>query len=195
MNDEGVVLCNLPSAFDEAFLFDQNQEVWRKLGFYLFTRVCLLDAKVWHKVVVRADGYINIEADPQSHILMEFEKENKEGVAKINQLGGDGNHLLIEAPKLSAHRKQIAITVPYTREQQDAIGRVSIAGAQFYTNAGGVVNLNDFFIATERKKRSADVILLKKQKKQYNNYTTLANKVKELIEEKRNRRVHASITQ
>ena len=32
-----VVLCNLPSAFDEAFSFDRNQEVWRKLGFYPFT--------------------------------------------------------------------------------------------------------------------------------------------------------------
>ena len=63
-NDEGVVLCNLPSAFDEAFLFDRNQEVWRKLGFYPFTQACLLDTKVKHEVIVCTDGYINIEADP-----------------------------------------------------------------------------------------------------------------------------------
>ena len=154
--NEGVVLCRLESAFDEAFLFDRNQEVWRKLGFYPFTRACLLDAKVKHEVVLRADGSINIEADPQSHILMEFEKENKEAVAKINQLGGDGKHILIEAPKLSPHRKKIAVTVPNTRERQDAIGRASTVGGQFYANAGGVINFDDFFIATERKKRSAD---------------------------------------
>ena len=50
-NNDGAVLCNLPSAFDDAFLFDRNQEVWRKLGFYPFTRACLLDAKVKHEVV------------------------------------------------------------------------------------------------------------------------------------------------
>ena len=54
-------------------------------------------------------------------------------------------------------------------------------GAQFYANAGRIVNLNDIFIATERKKRNADIILLEKQKKQYDNYVALADKVKDLI--------------
>jgi hypothetical protein len=93
-------LCHLESAFDEAFLFDRNQEVWKKLGFYPFARACLLDAKVKHEVVLLADSTIDLDADPQSTILIEFEKENKEAVAKINQLGGDGKHISIEAPKL-----------------------------------------------------------------------------------------------
>ena len=54
----------------------------------------MLDAKVKHEVVLRPDGSIDIEADPQSTILIEIEKENKEAVAKINQLGGDGKHLI-----------------------------------------------------------------------------------------------------
>jgi hypothetical protein len=66
-NEDGTVLCHSSeSAFDETFLFNWNQEVWRKLGFYPFTRAYLLDAK---------DGSVDIEADPQSHILIEFEKE------------------------------------------------------------------------------------------------------------------------
>ena len=106
-NDDGVVLCHLESAFDEAFLFDRNQEVWKKLGFYMFTRAYLLDAKVIkHEVVVRADGSVDVEADPQSHILMEFKKENKAALAKINELGGNGKHLSIEAPKLSAQKER-----------------------------------------------------------------------------------------
>ena len=44
-NDDGAVLCHLSRVFDEASLFDCNQEVWRKLKFYPFTRACLLDAK------------------------------------------------------------------------------------------------------------------------------------------------------
>ena len=185
--NEGVVLCHLESAFDEAFSFDRNQEVWKKLGFYPFTRACLLDAKVKHEVVLRPDGSIDLDADPQSTILIEIEKENKEAVAKINQLGGDGKHLSIDAPKLSAHRKKIAVTVPNTRERQDAIGRASTAGGQFFANAGGVINSDDFFIATERKKRSADIILLEKQKKEYDNYIALAAKAKQLIELKRDK--------
>ena len=185
--NEGVVLCHLQSAFDEAFSFDRNQEVWRKLGFYPFTRACLLDSKVKHEVVLLADGTIDLDADPQSTILIEFEKENKEAVAKINQLGGDGKHLSIEAPKLSAHRKKIAVTVPNTRERQDAIGRASTAGSLFYANAGEVINSDDFFIATERKKRSADIILLEKQKNQYDNYVVLSAKVKQLIELKKDK--------
>ena len=61
-NNDGAVLCNLPSAFDDAFLFDQNQKVWRKLGFYPFAQACLLDAKVKHEVVVCANGSVDIEA-------------------------------------------------------------------------------------------------------------------------------------
>tara|TARA_B110001452_G_C15127992_1_gene393091 strand:- start:153 stop:671 length:519 start_codon:yes stop_codon:yes gene_type:complete len=106
-NDDGVVLCHLESAFDEAFSFDQNQEVWKKLGFYMFTRAYLLDAKVIkHEVVVRADGSVDVEADPQLYILMEFKKENKAALAKINELGGNGKHLSIEAPKLSAQKER-----------------------------------------------------------------------------------------
>ena len=100
--NEGVVLCHLESAFDEAFSFDRNQEVWKKLGFYPFTRACLLDAKVKHEVVVLADGTIDLEADPLAHVLMRYENENKEAVAKINELGAAGHYLLKQAPKLTA---------------------------------------------------------------------------------------------
>ena len=41
-----------------------------------------------------------------------------------------------------------------------------------------VINTNDFFIATERKKQSAEIIVLAKQKNNHNHYVALANKVK-----------------
>ena len=61
------------------------------------------------------------------------------------------------------------------------MGKASTTGALSYASTGGVVNSNDFFIATERKKRSADIALLEKQKKQYGNYVVLAAKAKQLI--------------
>ena len=184
-NEDGLLLCNIPSAFDEAFSFDRNQEVWRKLGFNPFTRACLLDAKVKHQVVVLADGTVDIEADPQSHILMQYEQENKEAVANINRYGGAGKWLSTEAPKLSAQQKKIAVTVPMSRARQDALEKASTAGQNFYANAGGVINTNDYFIATERKKRNEEIIVLAKRKKEHEHYLGLADKAKELIEQKR----------
>ncbi|OEU17850.1 hypothetical protein FRACYDRAFT_238278 [Fragilariopsis cylindrus CCMP1102] len=160
-DEDGAVLCHLQSAFDEAFSFDRNQEVWRKLGFNPFTRACLLDAKVKHEVVVLADGTIDLEGDPLSHLLMKYEQENKAAVAKINQYGGSGNYLLKEAPRLSAQRKKIAVTAPMSRERQDLLGK------------------------SKRKKRSEDIIVLSKQKNEHEHYAALNDKAKELIVQKR----------
>ena len=102
-------------------MFDCNQEVWRKLGFYPFTRACLLDTKVKHEVIVLADGTISLEADPLSHVLMWYKQENKEAVLKINQYGGAGNYLLKEAPKLTAQQKKIVNTVRMSLARQDAL--------------------------------------------------------------------------
>ena len=158
--------------------------MWRKLGFYPFTRACLLDAKVKHEVVVLADSTVDLEAGPLLHILMKYEQENNDTVAKINQYCGAGNYLLKETPKLLAQEKKFAVTVPMSRARQGMLGKASTTGALSYANTGGVVNLNDFFIATERKKRSADIALLEKQKNNYEHYVAVADKVKELIEGK-----------
>ena len=69
-------------------------------------------------------------------------------------------------------------------QDKGVLGKASTTGALSYASTGGVVNLNDFFIATERKKRSADIALLEKQKNNYKDYVAVADKVKELIEGK-----------
>ena len=43
---------------------------------------------------------------------MKYKKENKAATKTINNAGGDGNHLSIEAPKLSATPTKIAVAVP-----------------------------------------------------------------------------------
>ena len=183
---DGVVLCHLNSAFDIAFSFERNQEVWKKLGFYLFTRACLLDAKVKHEVVVLADGTIDLEADPLALVLnCGMRMKIKKRWQKLFSWVVPVIIQLKEAPKLTAQRKKIAVTVPNTCERQDALGKASTAGAQFYLNAGGVVNSNNFFIAAERKQQSEGIILLEKQKKEYNTYVAPADKGKQLIEQKR----------
>ena len=82
-NEDGEILCHLPSAFDDVFSFDRNQEVWRKLGFNPFTQACLLDAKVKHQVAVLANRTIDIEVDPKLHMhTNETWNKNKDVVAK-----------------------------------------------------------------------------------------------------------------
>ena len=99
-NEDGEILCHLPSAFDDVFSFDRNQEVWRKLGFNPFTQACLLDAKVKHQVTVLADRTIDIEVDPKLHMhTNETWNKNKDIVEKFYQYGGAGKWL---------HRKKIS---------------------------------------------------------------------------------------
>tara|TARA_B110001450_G_scaffold225708_1_gene224063 strand:+ start:264 stop:404 length:141 start_codon:yes stop_codon:yes gene_type:complete len=44
----------------------------------------LSDAKVRHDVVVLANGTVDVEADPQSYVIMQYKGENKEAVEKFN---------------------------------------------------------------------------------------------------------------
>ena len=46
------------------------------------------------------------------------------------------------------------------------------------------IRTNDFFIATERKKQSAEIVVLAKRKNNHNHYVALANEAKELIGQK-----------
>ena len=61
---------------------------------------------------------------------------------------------------------------------------VSSAGAELFATEGAVVNTDDFLIATERKKQSAKIIVLEKRKSDHEHYVALADKAKELIEQK-----------
>jgi hypothetical protein len=45
------------------------------------------------------DGIVDVEADPQSYVLIQYKRENKKAVAKIHHNGGGGQYLLIKAPK------------------------------------------------------------------------------------------------
>ena len=84
---------------------------------------------------------------------MEYEEENKAAVIAINSAGGDGKYFSIGAPKLSFRQKKIAVTTLLSRERQDALKKTSIAGADFFKNAGGVANCGDYFISQERRER------------------------------------------
>ena len=117
----------MKDAFELSFGYDCNWEVWRKLGFFPFTRKCLQDSKVKHEVVVLDDGTIDIDADPTTVVLMEFEKENKQAVCVLNNNGFDGSQLAICPPKISAEKK-IAVTVPGSIERQELLLKANTAG-------------------------------------------------------------------
>ena len=79
---------------------------------------------------------IDIDAGPQSYALMEYKKENKAAVVKINKYGGDGKHLSNKALKLTAalKMKKIVVTVPISRERQDALEKAYTAGQFFFAS-------------------------------------------------------------
>ena len=111
----------VPNIFDEdsfhLILMKRLGKSWAR--FFPFTLiVCLLDVKVWHKLVVLPDGTIAVKADPQMYVLIDYKRENKEAVATINQYGNDDEPLLIKGPELTAQQKKkiTTVTVPLLQD-------------------------------------------------------------------------------
>ena len=92
-NEQSNQSVQLEDAFQAAFGYEKNKQVWKKLGFSPFTRSCLEDTKVKHELIIRADGTIDETADPNTFVMLALEEENKAAVATLNSFGLDGSVL------------------------------------------------------------------------------------------------------
>lgn len=85
--------------------------------------------------------------------------------------------------KIISTAKKYCCYYPYFLCKTGHAGKTSSVGAQFYANAGGVINTDDLFIATERKKQSKDIIVVQaKGKDDYEHYSALADKANKRID-------------
>ena len=82
-----IVVVEVTNAFEIAFGFKRNKDMWRDLGFYPFTRECLQDPKVKYQIVLLDNETIDIDADPCATALMEYERENIDAVRILNLYG------------------------------------------------------------------------------------------------------------
>ena len=155
---------NLRNAFEEGFGLENNISVWKTIGIHPFDRNCLSDKKVKHEVIVLESGVVDIDADPLTTTLLNLQKQNQDAVDFLNKTDCDGNQFLQDAP-MKRMTQKIAVTVPHSRERQDALASASTAGKRFIATGGDALNADDYFIAEERKRRVEKKKLLEEKRK------------------------------
>ena len=133
----------LRNAFEEAFGYVANKKVWKDIGVLPFNRNCLKDDQVKHHIVVLADGTIDVDADPLTKTPLSMERSNMGAVDFLNEMGYDGEKFRKRAPTINIAKLNTCVTLPQTRERQDALLKASTAGNRFCATGGGHIGLDD----------------------------------------------------
>eukprot|EP00536_Pseudo-nitzschia_multiseries_P012590 jgi/Psemu1/32591/gm1.32591_g len=79
------------SAFNEAFAYEQCQEIWKIIGIFAFTRKHLEDTKLKHELIILPDGTtIDADADPLTSIKsMKKARKKAAEYTKLEQAAKD----------------------------------------------------------------------------------------------------------
>ena len=184
VDEEGIDIC-LENAFEKSFGFQRNVNIWAEIGVNPFNRKCLEDAKVKHEVVELPDGTIDVDADPLSSKLLSIEKLNRDAVSFLIANGYGGKEFEKCAPRQHRSQKNIAVTAPLSRERQDVLAKASTASARFVATGGEPLNLDDWFIATERMSRVVTVKDLETKKTQFEEAKKREEDAKAILEKYR----------
>ncbi len=138
-----------------------NQKAWAQVGAVPFTKKCLDDPKVRH------DG--TDERDPNFCVYHDIQQQNDFAVLQLNAMGYDGDLLRAEfRPDKILERMdaEAAVTVPQTRERQDALAAAHNAGMRFFATGGGThLTDDDIFIGIEMGDRKKRVVELERDRK------------------------------
>ena len=67
--------------------FENNIAILGKLGFYFFTHVCLNFVQVWHEVVVKYDGTIELTHNMMVVKLLAIKDINRAACSILNDYG------------------------------------------------------------------------------------------------------------
>jgi len=108
------------------------------------------------------NGEIDVDADPQTELLIQLEKYNRTCCNILTTFGYNSSAFRKKAPTLK--RADQAVTKANTRERQDALAAAKSAGEQFHATNGQHVYGDDFFISMERKRRHSEIERLRTEK-------------------------------
>ena len=123
----------------------------------------MLDNNVALELIVLPDGSINMEADPSTLALVDYEKQNSKAIKVLNEGGFNGNVFRKYAPRKKAPPK---VSLPNTRARQDALSSVRYSSEHFILLNGDTLNSNNNSISEERQSRQAHIKDLEATKKQ-----------------------------
>jgi hypothetical protein len=135
----------LRDAFAESFSKEKCKACWEKVGAVPLTRHCLKSEGVRHELVVDENGVIDMDGNPTAVYLQSLEAHNKLCCDILLSNGFDSNPLRKKAPVIKKDSATAPVTVPMSRERQDAIQNARTAGQLFHATKGDHIGTDDFF--------------------------------------------------
>ena len=139
-----------------AFLVKKNLHAWRAVGACPLTRACLDSDKVRHELVQEADGTYNVDADPQSSLLIQLEAHNRLCCDLLSFRGCDGEKLRKQAPSLSV-TVQPTVTVRNSKARRELLMGLRAPGKHFLATGGEHLNSDDVFIAVKMQENEKQI--------------------------------------
>ena len=159
----------LRNSIEDSFRVERIKSCWNgKLGVYPnYSRAALTNKNIRHEVIVDDEGNPDTDADPMAAYLQAWVDTNTTSVQLLEAHGCNGLLFLLEMPKFVASKRREKITVPRTKERQDAIESLKAgSGRNFQVTGGAAINDDDIFIAQERKAYRAELAELEELKAQ-----------------------------
>jgi hypothetical protein len=147
---------SLSDAFSQAFSTEANLSCWRKCGAVPLTRLPLQSTEVRREIPVGVAATMveGQEEDVEIQVLRDLEQHNRFYCDLLSANGFDGNQLRKQAPRRETY---VAVTEPHSKERVNAIKAAKTAGQMFYATGGKHLNSDEFFVASELKKRDAEI--------------------------------------
>ena len=159
--DSGVRLENaLESTFDNA----SNTHSWSEGGVVPFTKKCLTNKKVHHDGTDKDNLNFDVYQDIQS--------QNDFSTTQLSVMGykGDALNAQFREDKIRERQATATVTVPQTRERQEAIAATNTHGKKIFVTGGKHVTSDDMFKAAEINRQTAEAAEREKDKKGRVNY-------------------------
>ena len=124
-----------------------------------------------------------MDADPLTEKLLKIKRENTECIEFLNEVGFYGSQFFNHLPVLGVTKEgnRIAVTVPLSRAQQDALDKANTYGKR---NAGATedyLNNNDRLISSERTLRTEQEAVLFACKKTWAGYMKVCRDAEDIL--------------
>jgi hypothetical protein len=147
------------NALAELFNIASNKSSWSKVSAVPHTRKCLTNPMVRHEGTD--------EHNPQFHVFQDIQSQNDYSTTQLNIMGyrGDALRAQFGADKVSERQASVTVTVPHTREQQQALAAAGTHGKKFFVMEGEHVTTDDMFKVAKINRRTHEAAENKKRKK------------------------------
>ncbi|CAB9516025.1 hypothetical protein SEMRO_756_G197690.1 [Seminavis robusta] len=177
----------LPDAFSVGLDKEHILEAMQKCGYCPSTRAALKATQIRHEIMESEEGDIDNVADPYGSLLNELEEQNIAAVRELEAAGYTlANSLQRTCKRVTAAQtagRNSTITIPNSRERQDAIMKISTAGGWFQvTNGGAPMTCDDALIAYARKDMIKEAEELEKKKQQCSTGDDVAMEAAKILE-------------